>query len=83
MDTLMEDSLNAAALRPAADVKTARGVSMTEYRVTGDLANVLTAITMLFGEYHPAGYGTRVHSIEYVYEGGTYAARISRANSCE
>ena len=59
------------------------GVSMTEYRITGDLPNVLKAITALFEQFHPAGYGTYVHSISYTNEGAQYVARLSRSNSCE
>lgn len=66
-----------------AKIEPLHGVSTTEYRITGSLAEVQKAIAVLFGQYHPAGYGTRVHAIEYVYEGGTYAARMSRSNSCE
>lgn len=57
------------------------GVSMTEYRMSGDLENVLKAITALFGQYDPRGYGTRVHAIEH--NGEQYVARMSRSNSCE
>lgn len=68
-----------------ADVKIEplRGVSTTEYRVTGTLVEVQKAIASLFEQYHPAGYGTYVHSIGYTNEGAQYVARISRSNSCD
>lgn len=58
------------------------GVSMTEYRIVGELAAVFRAITGLFRQYNPMGYGTRVHEIA-VGDGGQYAARVSRSNSCD
>lgn len=57
------------------------GVAVTEYRLTGDLPNVLKAITALFDQYHPVGYGTQVHAIQH--HDGLYVARVSRSNSCE
>ena len=59
------------------------GVQSTEYRITGDLPNVQKAIAALFEQYHPAGYGTYVHSISYTNEGAQYVARVSRSNSCD
>jgi len=67
----------------AAKIEPRVGVSCTEYRLTGDLPNVLKAITALFAQFHPAGYGTYVHSISYTNEGAQYVARVSRSNSCE
>ena len=67
----------------AAEIKPNRGASVTEYRVTGDLPNVLKAITALFEQFHPAGYGTYVHSISYTNESAQYVARVSRSNSCD
>ena len=67
----------------AVKVEPVSGVSMTEYRITGDLPNVQKAIAALFEQYHPAGYGTYVHSIGYTNEGAQYVARVSRSNSCD
>lgn len=67
---------------PAPNVEVARGVSMTEYRVRGPLWFIFQHITSLLEQKHPAGYGTRVHSIEWDFS-GEYVARISHANSCE
>lgn len=63
-------------------VEQSRGMAMTEYRVKGSLSSILDFIARLMGEKHPAGYGTRVHSIEWDYS-GAYVARISHSNSCE
>jgi len=59
------------------------GVSMTEYRITGELVHVLNAVEALFGQYDAHGYGTRVHAIELSAQGPHYVARMSRSNSCE
>lgn len=56
---------------------------MTEYLVTGSMDAVFLAIRVLFAQYHPCGYGTRVHSLEIKDFGPNYVARISRANSCD
>ena len=67
----------------AAKIEPQVGVQSTEYRITGDLQNVQKAIAALFEQYHPAGYGTYVHSISYTNEGAQYVARVSRSNSCD
>jgi hypothetical protein len=59
------------------------GVSMTEYRITGELVHVLNAVEALFGQYDARGYDTRVHAIELSAQGPHYVARMSRSNSCE
>ncbi len=74
--------MNAADL-PEAKREEVRGVTTTEYRLTGELPQVLAAIEGLFKRYNPIGYGTRVHAIECVYPSTQYSARMSRANSCE
>lgn len=74
--------MNAADF-PEAKLEEVRGVSNTEYRITGELQQVLASIEGLFKRYHPFGYGTRVHAIECVYPTTTYSARMSRANSCD
>jgi hypothetical protein len=71
----------AAGAVAAAAVEERRGVAVTEYRIAGDLQPVLQAIAKLFSDYHPMGYGTRVHSVAL--EGMQYQARVSRANSCD
>lgn len=65
-----------------ADVSMIRGGFSTEYRISGSLPEVFSAIEGLFVNYHPMGYGTFVHSIEMKND-GRYAARVSRANSCD
>lgn len=69
------------AIDTTAAITPHRGVSMTEYSIKGDLPNVLKAITAFFEQYHPEGYGTRVHEISY--GAGQYSARVSRSNSCD
>lgn len=64
------------------NVETSRGVSMTEYRVSGTLGAVLDFIAAMMEKRHPAGYGTRVHAIEWA-SNGQYVARVSHANSCD
>jgi len=59
------------------------GVSMTEYRITGELVHVLNAVEALFGQYDARGYDTRVHAIELSAQGPLYVARMSRSNNCE
>lgn len=73
--------MNAAVEVPAV-VTPRRGISSTEYSITGDLPAVFSAITKLFERYHPMGYGTYVHSISMNDDGSTYAARVSHSNSC-
>lgn len=80
MDALIKDALDAAALRRE-QVTTSRGVSTTEYRVRGSLASIFDFIARLLADKHPAGYGTRVHSIEW--DAGQYVARVSHSNSAD
>lgn len=63
-------------------IQSARGVATTEYRVRGSLASIFKFIDSLMADKHPAGYGTRVHSIEWDMS-GAYMARISHSNSCD
>jgi hypothetical protein len=73
-------------LAAEAKIEPVRGNSCTEYRITGRLDAVFAAIESLFTNYHPHGYGTRVHAIDMGYGGkddGLYIARVSRMNSCD
>lgn len=63
-------------------VEAVRGVSMTEYRLTGPLVSVQYGIKAIFDQFDGRGYGTRVHAIE-MHNDGSYTARMSRSNSCE
>lgn len=58
------------------------GGSRTEYRLVGDLQSVFEAIILIFREYDPRGYGTRVADISHQ-DGNLFAARVVRQNSCD
>lgn len=66
-----------------AHVEVTPGVGATEYRITGDLSAVFQAISAVFRQYHPQGYGTMVHTISTTDYSGNYVARMSRSNSCD
>ena len=87
MPTMLMAAIEAArttAPQARAHVTEQRGVSMTEYRITGTLEQVLAGIAEKFRTYNPVGYGTRVHELQIVYpKENEYAARMSRSNSCD
>jgi hypothetical protein len=58
-----------------------RGASFTTYKVTGTLDSVLKWISVIFDQYDPRGYGTKVMSIE-MHDGG-FEAKVWRSNSCD
>lgn len=64
------------------EVTKKRGGSSTEYRIVGSLPAVLKAISKIFDDKHPMGYGTYVHAISMEND-GRYAARVSHANSAD
>ena len=59
-----------------------RGYSYTQYTIKGAYQAVCDAVGMLFKEYDPRGYGTKVRSLE-MEQDGTYVALVWRGNSCE
>lgn len=79
---VFRDALGAMSAPQQIDVTVRRGVSQTEYRMTGELRSIFSAIEDLFRRWPAAGYGTRVHEIEEQ-PSGRYAARASHANSCD
>lgn len=58
------------------------GVSAREYRIRGDYDGVCKAFKAICDEWHPLGYGTRLHSLDYGFD-GVWEARASRLNTCE
>ena len=77
MSAVLRDDVSTAVVTPR------RGVSSTEYLVSGTLESVLEAIRKMFEEYPAAGYGTYVHAICLGNNYSTYTARVSHSNSCE
>lgn len=79
-----QDELQKAGMElvDGAVVKPNRGVSATEYTITGELENVLRAVKAIFDAYPPQGYGT---DLKYMCQlsDGNYGARMGRANSCD
>jgi hypothetical protein len=71
--------LYAMSLHAELTVKETRGSSSTEYRLTGSLPSIQTAIVEMFVKFDPRVYDTRVHAIEFI--DGKYAARLSHSNS--
>lgn len=64
------------------EIKVIRGVSWTEYLITGSLSAIFREIERLFAEWPPGGYGTRVHHIDSgAY--GLFSCRMSHANSAD
>jgi len=59
-----------------------RGASFTTYTITGDLDSVFKWIAVLFDQYDPRGYATKVCHIE-MRSGSTFEAKVWRANSCD
>ena len=57
------------------------GGSTTADHLRGELAEVLDAINLIFRQYDPRGYATRVNHIEF--DGKEYVAKVSRGNSCD
>lgn len=66
----------------SADVLPISRLSSTEYNIRGPLEDILEQIQRIFAQYPPQGYGTRVTAINHEL-GDTFAAKISRSNSCD
>ena len=82
-DTFPELADLADQLTPCpAHIKTDRALSFTTYTITGYLTDVLNMVRVIFDDYHPLGYGTKVDWIRML-DGGLYQGRIWRANSCD
>lgn len=58
------------------------GSSYTQYVITGPLRAVFNSIDMIFEQYHPHGYGTKVVSIDMA-ASGSYTAKVWRSNNCD
>lgn len=71
-----------ADLSERAGVVMERGLSYAKYTITGKLGDVFDAIELIFSEYDPRGYSTKVDSIEMGMD-GKYTAQMWRALSCE
>jgi hypothetical protein len=84
MNDLQEsiDKLERLFPEHVAKVVPERGASFTEYAIQGPLRSVLNAIDLIFAQYDPHGYGTRVRSID-MENSGAYTAKVWRANSCD
>lgn len=63
-------------------VKTVRGISSTEYLITGELNNVLEAVKSVFTAYPSVGYGTYIKYGNQLAD-GNYGIQMGRSNSCE
>jgi hypothetical protein len=66
----------------SAKIEKQRGVSSTEYRITGNLPEVFGEIDALFTNFPTPGYGTFVHGIA-MQDDGRFSARVSHMNSCD
>ena len=58
------------------------GVSHTQYTITGNLRALFNSIDMIFQQYSPLAYGTRVTGLDMEVD-GSYTAKIWRANSAD